>query len=193
MLHNVPAQTRTFQSVIQFAPGARSESLPAGYQIDGASNSENAYMVEGQETASVFDGHSAANVPIEFIQEVQVKTSGFEAEYGGALGGVVNVSRSAEAMPGMAAYSTISRVMLWTQHRTESCGRIRIPRWLDNLTRHRSITNQRRTTIGSTRLDLNLAAISSKIACGSSEALLHSTTTPPAPSTLPTIRRAARP
>ncbi len=32
-----------------------------------------------------------ANVPMDFIQEVQVKSSGFEAEYGGALGGVVNV------------------------------------------------------------------------------------------------------
>lgn len=90
VLENVP-KGRSFQSVIQFAPGSRNEPLQNGYQIDGASNSENAYMVEGQETASVFDGHSAANVPIEFIQEVQVKTSGFEAEYGGALGGVVNV------------------------------------------------------------------------------------------------------
>ena len=77
--------------MIQFAPGARSEPLQGGYQIDGASNSENSYLVEGQETASLFDGHSAANVPMDFIQEVQVKSSGFEAEYGGALGGVVNV------------------------------------------------------------------------------------------------------
>ena len=90
VLENVP-KGRSFQSVIQFAPGARSEPLQGGYQIDGASNSENAYLVEGQETASGFDGHSAANVPMEFIQEVQVKSSGFEAEYGGALGGVVNV------------------------------------------------------------------------------------------------------
>ncbi len=87
----LPTQSRSFQSVIQFAPGARSEPLQSGYQIDGASNSENSYLIEGQETASVQDGHSAANVPMDFIQEVQVKSSGFEAEYGGALGGVVNV------------------------------------------------------------------------------------------------------
>ncbi|MBZ5585952.1 MAG: TonB-dependent receptor, partial [Acidobacteriia bacterium] len=92
LLANLPTQSRSFQSVIQFAPGARTEPLQGnGYQIDGASNSENSYLVEGQETASVFDGHSAANVPMDFIQEVQVKSSGFEAEYGGALGGVVNV------------------------------------------------------------------------------------------------------
>ena len=96
VLANVP-KGRSFQSVIQFAPGARTEPLQSsnlrdnGFQIGGASNSENAYLVEGQETASAFDGSSKANVPMEFIQEVQVKTNGFEAEYGGALGGVVNV------------------------------------------------------------------------------------------------------
>jgi hypothetical protein len=90
VLNSIP-KGASYQSVIQFAPGARSEPLQGGYQIDGASNSENAYLVEGQETASVFDGSTAANVPTEFIQEVQIKTSGFEAEFGGALGGVVNV------------------------------------------------------------------------------------------------------
>jgi Carboxypeptidase regulatory-like domain/TonB-dependent Receptor Plug Domain len=90
VLVNVP-KGRSFQSVIQFAPGARSEPLQGGYQIDGASNSENSYLVEGQETANVITGQTDTNVPMEFIQEVQIKSSGFEAEYGGALGGVVNV------------------------------------------------------------------------------------------------------
>lgn len=90
ILDGVP-KGRSFQSLIQFAPGSRSEPLQSGYQIDGASNSENSYLVEGQETAGVVHGTSNVNVPTEFIQEVQVKTSGFEAEFGGALGGVVNV------------------------------------------------------------------------------------------------------
>ena len=58
------------------------------FQINGASNSENSYLVDGQETANINDGHSQANVPMDFIDQVQVKTSGLEAEYGGALGGV---------------------------------------------------------------------------------------------------------
>src|SRR5262245_3711296 len=91
VLMNVPTQTRSFQSVIQLAPGARTEPLQVGYQIDGASNSENAYLVEGLDTGSLLGGDSGANFLMDFIQEVQVKTSGFEAEYGGALGGVVNV------------------------------------------------------------------------------------------------------
>jgi len=97
-LMDLPTQSLSFQSVIQFAPGARYEPLQSsngsannGFQINGASNSENAYLVEGQETASMSSGASNANVPMDFIQEVQVKTNGFEAENGGALGGVVNV------------------------------------------------------------------------------------------------------
>ncbi len=97
ILEMVP-KGRSFQSVIAMAPGARSEPLQGGantgavgYQIDGATNAENAYLVEGQETANIQTGASNTNVPMEFIQEVQIKSSGFEAEYGGALGGVVNV------------------------------------------------------------------------------------------------------
>jgi hypothetical protein len=86
---------RSFQSVIALAPGARNEPLQGvnggnGYQISGGANSENAYLIEGQETASIYDGTSQANTPFEFIQEVQVKTSAIEAEHAGAMGGVVN-------------------------------------------------------------------------------------------------------
>ncbi|HME34196.1 MAG TPA: TonB-dependent receptor [Candidatus Sulfotelmatobacter sp.] len=104
----------TFQSVIQFAPMARNEplaggsagmtgnaggSLPGsagnglgyGFSIGGAADSESTYLVEGQDTENIAGGASQANVPFQFIQEVQVKTSGIEAEHGGALGGVVNV------------------------------------------------------------------------------------------------------
>jgi hypothetical protein len=94
-LNGIP-KGRSFQSVIQFAPGARYEPLQStggynGYQIDGASNAENSFLVEGQETKDVSSGQTKTNTPIEFIQEVQVKSAGFEAEYGGALGGVINV------------------------------------------------------------------------------------------------------
>src|SRR5580700_6809692 len=105
----------SFQSVIQYAPMARNEplaggmagagpggnggSLPgssgngfsAGFSVGGAGDSENTYLVEGQDTENISGGASQANVPFQFIQEVQVKTSGIEAEHGGALGGVVNV------------------------------------------------------------------------------------------------------
>jgi outer membrane receptor protein involved in Fe transport len=97
MLADIP-KGRSFQSVIQFAPGARAEPLQGGpnngvlgYQIDGATNAENSYMVEGQETADIQFGNAATQVPMEFTQEVVIKSSGFEAEHGTAsIGGIVN-------------------------------------------------------------------------------------------------------
>jgi len=111
VINFVPRGT-SFQSVIQFAPSARNEPLMGntttngsgsvspgngsngssfGYSIAGGSDSENSYLVEGQETANLIGGYSHTNVPFDFIQEVEVKSSGVQAEYGGALGGVVNV------------------------------------------------------------------------------------------------------
>src|SRR5215472_10510545 len=100
----------SFQSVIQYAPMARAEPLggatggtggalpgssgngySAGFMVGGAADSESSYLVEGQDTEDISGGASRAQVPFDFIQEVQVKTSGIEAAYGGALGGVVNV------------------------------------------------------------------------------------------------------
>ena len=62
-----------------------------GFSVAGGSDSENSYLVEGQETANLIGGYSHTNVPFQFVQEVQIKNSGIEAEHGGALGGVVNV------------------------------------------------------------------------------------------------------
>jgi len=62
-----------------------------GFQIDGASDSENTYLVEGLDTTEIQNGGIKQNVIFEFVQEVQVKTSSYQAEYGGAVGGVVNV------------------------------------------------------------------------------------------------------
>ena len=109
VIANVPHGT-SFQSVIQFAPMARNEplagspggtggSMPGssgnglgfGFSIGGAADSESSYLVEGQDTENNSGGYSKANVPFQFIQEVEVKTSGIGAEYGGALGGVINV------------------------------------------------------------------------------------------------------
>jgi len=117
VLTDVP-RGRSFQSVIQFAPSARNEPLAGsmgspemsmgsgtggqsagsggngqsyGFSVAGGADSENGYLVEGQETADSIGGFSHSNVPMDFIQEVQVKSSGIEAEHGGALGGVINV------------------------------------------------------------------------------------------------------
>ncbi len=87
------AKGLNFSSVIEFAPGTRDESKAGGFQIDGASGSENVFIVDGVEVTRIMSGTlgSSKNVPIDFVKEVQVKSAGYEAEFGGSTGGVVNV------------------------------------------------------------------------------------------------------
>ncbi|GAC1646040.1 MAG: hypothetical protein NVS9B15_03860 [Acidobacteriaceae bacterium] len=87
---NYAPRGRSFESVMAFAPGARNEPLQGGFQVDGAATAENSYLIEGQEVGNLVTGKLASSAPFEFLQEVQIKTSGIDAEYGGAMGGVVN-------------------------------------------------------------------------------------------------------
>src|SRR5438552_1106917 len=96
VLEDIP-KGRSFQSVIPFAPGARQEPLQGGrdnrdngFQIDGASDSENVYLIDGVNTTDIQNGGVGKSFQMDFIEEVQIKSSSFEAEYGGALGGVIN-------------------------------------------------------------------------------------------------------
>ena len=92
ILDNLPVG-RSFQSLIPFAPGARQEPLQGvnvGYQIDGASDSENVYLIDGVNTTNIQNGGAGKDFQLDFIEEIQIKSSSFEAEHGGALGGVIN-------------------------------------------------------------------------------------------------------
>ena len=95
--HNVTAEEidrlpkgRSFQSIALTAPSVNSGELEGGFQVNGASGAENAFTVDGIVTNSLINGQSRQNTVFEYLQEVQVKTSGISAEYGGALGGVVS-------------------------------------------------------------------------------------------------------
>lgn len=102
-LYKNVAAGRNISSIIQFAPGV-ADSLGAGTanpSINGASGLENEYLINGSNVTDAgyggFGTYSSYylslgnGVNFDFIQEVQVKSGGFEAQYGEALGGVVNV------------------------------------------------------------------------------------------------------
>ena len=95
--HNVTAEEfdrlpkgRSFQSIALTAPSVNPGEVEGGFQVNGASGAENAFTVDGIVTNSLINGQSRQNTVFEYLQEVQVKTSGISAEYGGALGGVVS-------------------------------------------------------------------------------------------------------
>ena len=61
------------------------------YSIYGATSIENQYLVDGINTTNVIRGLQSKSLTQEFVEEVQVKAGGYEAEYGRAMGGIINV------------------------------------------------------------------------------------------------------
>jgi len=95
--HNVTAEEfsrlpkpRNFDGIAIFSPSVSTGTVEAGYSINGASGAENNYYIDGVSVTSILDGSLRQSAKFEHLAEVQVKTTGLEAEYGGALGGVVS-------------------------------------------------------------------------------------------------------
>ncbi len=62
-----------------------------GISVYGSSSAENLFLIDGVNTTNVIKGFQGKDINNEFIQEVEVKTGGYQAEYGRNTGGVVNV------------------------------------------------------------------------------------------------------
>ncbi|MGQ9619137.1 MAG: TonB-dependent receptor [Candidatus Aminicenantia bacterium] len=82
---------RSFTSIVTLAPSVNEEGWLGGISVDGASGSENMFYVDGTDITDQFDGDNTLNVVFEHLEEIQVKQSGYEAEFGGSTGGVINV------------------------------------------------------------------------------------------------------
>ncbi|HTM22595.1 MAG TPA: TonB-dependent receptor, partial [Kofleriaceae bacterium] len=89
-LRNLPIPGRTFDSALGAAPGSQGDSFGVGFS--GSTSHENQYVVDGVNTTGLSFGTVGTPVITEFIDEIQVITGGYQAEYGRATGGVVNVA-----------------------------------------------------------------------------------------------------
>lgn len=105
-LKSVPVG-RSLSDTLYLAPGVSDAGQlnqtqnGANPSISGGSGLENAYIVDGVNITnagygalgsySIVFGSLGSGVTFDFIEEVQVKTGGFEAEFGQATGGVINV------------------------------------------------------------------------------------------------------
>ena len=69
---------------------ARSQERKSGIQIDGAGGSEHRYVIDGMDTTGIRTGVSGQEMPTDFVQEVQVKSSGYNAEFRATTGGVIS-------------------------------------------------------------------------------------------------------
>ena len=82
---------RDFSTIVTQAPGANFEAKSNGISIDGATAGENRFIIDGVETTNPQSGMQGKRLVLDFVQEVQVKSSGYAAEFGGSTGGVINV------------------------------------------------------------------------------------------------------
>ncbi len=82
---------RNFDTLVTAVPGVNNEPWLGGVSVDGASAAENMYFVDGTDITRIDTGRAGQGAAFEFVEEVQIIASGYEAEYGGAIGGVVSV------------------------------------------------------------------------------------------------------
>jgi outer membrane receptor protein involved in Fe transport len=93
---NFPTQ-RTVQGLYTIAPTVTRSGLRDATgrdrdpSVGGASGPENNYILDGVNTTDPAFGGSGANLPFEFVQEVEIKTGAFGPEFGRATGGIFNV------------------------------------------------------------------------------------------------------
>ena len=92
---------RNYSSIAQVTPGVSSDANPSASNVTGvygstisvygSSGAENAFFIDGVNTTNAEYGFQGKELNFEFIQEVDVKTGGYEAEYGRSTGGIINV------------------------------------------------------------------------------------------------------
>jgi hypothetical protein len=87
---------RNYSSVVQVVPGISSDADPRNEQQStitayGSSGAENAFYIDGVNTTGVEYGFQGKELNYEFIQEINVKTGGYEAEFGRSTGAIINV------------------------------------------------------------------------------------------------------
>jgi len=84
-------RNRSFDGLINTIPGVQSDYRTGGLSVDGATGSENMWYMDGADISNVHVGTSSQSAVMEMIEEVKVTASGYNAEFGGGMGGVVNV------------------------------------------------------------------------------------------------------
>ena len=87
---------RNYADVVFAQPGAQADfgetqGRSLAISIYGSTSSENLFLIDGVNTTNVMKGFQGKDINNEFVEDVEVKTGGYQAEYGRNTGGVVNV------------------------------------------------------------------------------------------------------
>ena len=87
---------RNYASIVLSQPGVQldqgeTQGNHLAISIYGTTSAENTYLINGVNTTNVIKGTEGKDINGDFVQEVQVLTDGYMAEYGRGTGGVINV------------------------------------------------------------------------------------------------------
>src|SRR5262245_7514828 len=95
-IDDLPTVARDFSALATISPGATTSTATGtgqgtGVSISGQRPFTNGIVVDGASNQMQFYGRQSNDFPQDWIQEFQVLTNSFSAEYGQAAGGMLNV------------------------------------------------------------------------------------------------------
>ncbi len=76
-----------YTSVLRQLPGTNLEPKLGGISVDGSSAAENRFLIDGIDTTNALSGLPGQFLNVDTVEEVQLKSTGYAAEYGGTTGG----------------------------------------------------------------------------------------------------------
>jgi outer membrane receptor protein involved in Fe transport len=90
ILQKLPVRGRSFEAAALQAAGTRGDGTAGGVSVSGSSSLENHYVVDGVPTGSLALGTQGSPVVNDFLEEIEIVTGGYNAEYGRSTGGVIS-------------------------------------------------------------------------------------------------------
>lgn len=81
---------KSFESLAAIAPQTVADDDYGGFNMNGATSSENGIYIDGLNSNDPQTGSNGAQMPVEFVQEANIVTGGYQAEYGRAGGGIIS-------------------------------------------------------------------------------------------------------
>lgn len=81
---------RDYRSLMTILPHVTTSGRGDPANVAGSTGLENQYFIDGVNVTSPFNASSGTALPYNFVRAVEVKEGGYEAQYGKALGAVVN-------------------------------------------------------------------------------------------------------
>ncbi len=81
---------RDYKAIITILPHATRSYRGDPVNVAGSTGLENVYFIDGMNVTSQLTAETGTSLPYNFVRAVEIKTGGYQAEFGRALGAIVN-------------------------------------------------------------------------------------------------------